>query len=251
MKKLFLSVLMLVFAFQVFAQDQEAAIDASKPTNFYTLLDNQLEYNAGSQQVGYRASIMYSPREKHLLMGELPILHNLNSKFTGLGDIRMRYFYLPHKDYSKVLGAFGPSIDVYAPTGDFNKGLGSGRWIVAPGITAGILVTDWISFFPVLSYMYQSQRMVATDPESVKKFGDPREMHGMSFQLITPIVFSERFFSMITPVIQMPDFRNGQTNLACEFMAQYALTPKAQISGFYKTDQRMGNIFRLGMTFYL
>ncbi|BDD02150.1 hypothetical protein [Persicobacter psychrovividus] len=251
MKKI-LTILMVAFASLTGYAQEEEKIDASKPTNFYTLMDNQVEFSPGSNQVGYRASIMYSPAEKHLFMGELPILYNTQTKAGGVGDVRFRYFYLSHKDYSKTIGAFGPSIDVFAPTGDAEKGLGTGRFIVSPGLTAGIMVADWIQFFPVLSYMYQSKKINGAPQvrESIP-MPDDREMHGMSFQVITPIVFSERFFTMITPIYQLPDFRHGTTNVACEFLAQYKVSEKMQLSGFYKQDQRLGGTARIGLTFFL
>ena len=49
--------------------DSNNEIDASKPTNFYTLLDNSLEYNSrdmGGNLIGYRAQLIYPPSQEHL-----------------------------------------------------------------------------------------------------------------------------------------------------------------------------------------
>jgi hypothetical protein len=114
-----------------FGQDAETEIDASKPTNFYTMLDNTLENtnSPGQNVMGYRGKLMYAPSEAHLILGELPLLYNDRTEKFGVGDIRARYFYLPYKNYDKLFGAFGPSIDIFAPTGNFENGIGSIRLI--------------------------------------------------------------------------------------------------------------------------
>jgi hypothetical protein len=79
-------------------QAEAQEVDASKTTNFYTQLSNNLEYNArenGGDLFGYRAEFIYAPGERHLILGELPLLYNTETKSFGLGDIRGRYFYLP------------------------------------------------------------------------------------------------------------------------------------------------------------
>ncbi len=62
------------------AQEENGAeIDPSKPTNFYTQLINQLEYNSrksGGDIMGYRGEIQFAPSESHLLLAELPLLYN-------------------------------------------------------------------------------------------------------------------------------------------------------------------------------
>ena len=77
---------------------QEESIDASKPTNFYSLLDNTIENTSspGQNVFGYRGKLMLAPSEKHLVLAEVPLLYNDRTEKFGLGDIRGRYFYLPY-----------------------------------------------------------------------------------------------------------------------------------------------------------
>ena len=51
----------LIVSTAAFAQDDP--IDASKPTNFYTLLDNTLENTASPNQnvFGYRGKFLFAP----------------------------------------------------------------------------------------------------------------------------------------------------------------------------------------------
>ena len=117
MKNPFIIVLLIVVFQNLQAQD-DANIDASKPTNFYSFLDNTLEYSSRSNEnvIGYRGKLTLTPSEAHLILGEVPLLYNDRTEKFGLGDLRVRYFWLPYKNYDKFVGAFGPSVDVFMPT---------------------------------------------------------------------------------------------------------------------------------------
>lgn len=237
--KQLLLVLILFTSFFATAQEENAsttgqdeeAIDASKPTNFYSFLDNTLEFSSQKNQnvFGYRGKLTLALSEAHLVLAEAPLLYNDRTEKFGIGDLRARYFWLPYKNYDKVIGAFGPSIDVFAPTGSFEDGLGSGRWILSPGVTVGIMAAEWIQFFPILSYQYASKPVYDNpSPEA------DMATHGLSFQVITPIVFSEKFFVQLTPIFKMNDFNNERNDrFEQEVFASYSVNPKMQITGFY------------------
>lgn len=221
-------ILLLCMAFHLQAQDD---IDASKPTNFYTLLDNTIENtNSPNQNVfGYRGKFLYAPSEAHLVLGEVPLLYNTRTEKFGVGDLRARYFFLPYKNYDKFLGAFGPSVDIFFPTGNFDDGLGSDRFIVSPGITVGLMAAEWIQFFPIISYQYASAR-VGDVPDGI-----PNEStSGLTFQVITPVVFSDKFFVQITPIFKMNNLGDErQDRFQQELFAAYSITADKQITGFY------------------
>jgi len=215
---------------QIYAQE-EAKIDASKPTNFYSFLDNTLEYSSQEFQnvFGYRGKVTLALSEAHLVLAEVPLLYNDRTEKFGIGDLRARYFWLPYKDYEKIVGAFGPSLDVFAPTGSFEHGLGSGRWIISPGLTVGIMATDWIQFFPILSYQYAS-KPVYDNPSPAADIAT----NGLSFQVLMPIVISDNFFIQVTPIYKMNDFNNErQDRFEQELFASYTLNPKMQLTAFY------------------
>ena len=225
-------------------------IDASKPTNFYSFLENTFEYTDGKNGnvYGYRGNLTLAPSDAHLVLAEVPLLYNDRTEKFGIGDLRARYFFLPYKNYDKLLGAFGPSIDVFAPTGSFEDGLGSSSWVLSPGVTVGIMAADWIQFFPIVSYQYASRPVYDNPlPEADKS------THGLTFQVITPVVFSEKFFMQITPIFRMNDLGDArQDRYIQELFASYALTPSMQLTGFYNgnfTDKI--HQVSLGLTIYL
>jgi hypothetical protein len=225
-------------------------IDASKPTNFYPLLDNSVEYNArdtGGNLFGYRAQIIYPPSDAHLFLAEVPLLYNDASEKFGVGDLRLRYFFLPYKDYDKFFGAFGPSVDISAPTGSFENGLGSNSWVVAPGATAGFMFADWIQSFLIVSYQYVSKPTSDLVPDEQK-----RTRHGLTIQALTSVVFSDKFFMQITPIYSMGDFTEEKNDRYIqEVMASYALTPTLQASAFWRgVFADKNHTFRVGLTVF-
>ena len=229
---------------------QAQEIDASKPTNFYPLLDNSIEYNSretGGSLFGYRAQLIYPPSEAHLFLTEVPLLYNDKSGKFGLGDLRLRYFYLPYKNYDNFIGAFGPSIDIFAPTGSFEDGLGSSSWVLTPGVMGGLMLAEWIQAFVVVSYQYTGKRTDAI-PESQKK-----ERSGITFQSITPVVFSDKFFAQVTPIYALNDLDDSSSNRYIqEVLLQYAITPTLQASAFWRgVFEDNDHTFRMGLTFFL
>ncbi len=229
MKTIILILALIVLTLGLYAQEEE--IDASKPTNFYSLLDNTLENTSspGQNVMGYRGKITLAPSESHLVLAEVPLLYNDRTEKFGLGDLRVRYFYLPYKNYEKVFGAFGPSIDIFTPTGSFENGLGNGRWIVSPGLTAGLMVADWIQFFPILSYQYASKPVYDNVPAEQDK-----STSGITVQVLTPLVFSEKFFMQLTPIYRMNDIADErQDRFVAEATAVYSIAPKLQLSAFF------------------
>ncbi len=249
MKKIVV-ILLIIFGLKVVGFAQEEPIDASKPTNFYSLLDNTFENTSspGQNVFGYRGKLMIAPDEKHLILAELPLLYNDRTKNFGMGDIRGRYFYLPYKNYDKLVGAFGPSIDVLAPTGNLQKGLGSGKWTVSPGVTVGLMAADWIQFFPILSYQFGSKTVQANAASEITT-----ETHGMTFQVMTPVVFSEKFFVQFTPIYRKNSFDDAsQDRFVQEVTAVYSITPTMQVSSFYNGNFK-DNVHQVsaGLTIFL
>lgn len=232
----------------VHAADKE--IDSSKPTNFYSYVDNTFEYSSqpGQKLYGYRGNLTLAPSEAHLVLAEIPLLYNDRTQKFGLGDIRARYFWLPYKNYDNLFGAFGPSIDVFAPTGKYEDGLGSSSWVVSPGITGGLMVADWIQFFPILSYQYVSKPTTDAIPETLKK-----ERNGLSFQVVTPVVLSPEFFVQVTPVFSRNDFDDDRSNrFALEATGVYTVKPKLQVTAYYRGNfEDKVHTGRLGLTLFL
>ncbi len=234
----------------VSAQDEVDEIDASKPTNFYNTLDNSLEFSQrpNANVFGYRGNLTFALSESHLLLAEVPLLYNDATKHFGLGDLRARYFWLPYKNYDKFFGAFGPSLDVFAPTGNVDKGIGTGSWVISPGLTLGLMVADWIQVFPIVSYQYVSKSKTDLIPEDQKM-----DAHGLSIQAIVPIILSDEFFISVTPIYRLNNFSDkGSERFVQEFAAVYVLNEKIQLTSYFSANSKDDlYVFRLGTTIFL
>ena len=177
--------LMLIMMFSIpeiaFGQDDTSKEkDNSKPTNVYSQIDNFLEFTKYKtfNTFGYNPKLSYTPNEDNALNIEIPLLYSTKTDKFGLSDIRLRYFYIPYRDYSKTFGAFGASVDVFIPTGKFEDGLGSSSWRFSPGFTFGLILNEsqTISAFPVISYIYTTAPNSQQIPEEFRE-----DDHGLEY----------------------------------------------------------------------
>lgn len=147
-------------------QDQvtqgQGEIDPSIPTNLYTNIDFNFElqdHPGDGDMYGLNVIGAIAFNDRNRLDIELPIHRSAyleTENKTGLGDIRLRYFWIGFKndDPSARFTAAGLSFDTYLPTGDPDTGHGSGSTLIAPGVTFGFRATEWLDLFPMISYQH-------------------------------------------------------------------------------------------------
>lgn len=212
------------------AAEPEREIDASQPTNLYTQLDVLGEYRSfgSGDTYGFRALPTFAPNPNNLFMAEIPVLY---SDFDGLpsdggvGDLRFRYFTVPFLRKPETQGfemtAAGASLDVFAPTGDDKTGLGSGSWVLAPGVVGGWQVNERFSFYPILSYQlslrdsnYSSSGPGAPNPKA------PDDVtQGWSTEVISVLRLGEGQWVQITP--KFASTVTGNVNESLNLRLQY------------------------------
>ena len=202
--KVLIVLLCLVISTKSFSQENDDKKDTSKPTNVYSQVDNFLEFVTAPDYntFGYNPKLTYAPTDELSFVLEVPLrYHNKTEKF-GLGDVRFRTFYVPYKNYEKTLGSFGASIDVFAPTGKYEDGLGSSSWRVSPGIVVGFILNkvQTISIFPNLSYTYTSKPSSENVPVELQETD-----HGITFQITNSFVLNEDMFVLVTPIYDVKD----------------------------------------------
>ncbi|HMG67122.1 MAG TPA: hypothetical protein VK588_05520 [Chitinophagaceae bacterium] len=194
----------------IFGQDTTAHIDPSKPTNLYNRLSNNIEYNFlrnGNRTFGYRANFVWaSPGKHHSAQVELPLLYATSSKKWGLSDIRIRYYWIPYRNYSRKPGAFGLVFDGYMPTGNYEDGLGRGRLIAAPGLYTAFIFSK-ISIFPIISYLYNGVIMDNKISENNKK-----SFNGYIVQSVLVYRFNKKSYLDCTPGFMKNSYTNNGRN---------------------------------------
>lgn len=226
-------------------------IDPSKPTNLYTRLSNNLEYNFsknGKKTFGYRANFVWASKSQHhSAYVELPLLYSNTSHKFGLSDMRVRYYWVPYKNYVKKPGAFGFALDTYIPAGKMDDGLGRGRWIIATGLSTAFVFGKF-STFPYLYYLYSGKIMNSKlSPESRK------ELHGYIIQSVCVFKFSRKSYLDWTPIFMKNSYSNGgKDDFVMEGNYLYMVKEnKMQIGGFVRRYFR-GNstTIRASLRFY-
>jgi hypothetical protein len=200
-------------------QEKEAPrIDPSDPTNIYTFVDINVEWQRvrDGNLYGLRLVPTVGIGPKHQVQAEIPLLavkrDGADARF-GLGDLRLRYFGLPHKDDKRVLSALGISLDLFAPTGSEADGLGFGAWIFSPGIVIGVSPTNVVKFFPVVGYQLSVHAGDAMGPPGT---APPGTTHGFRVEAITLFTITERVWAVLTP-FYIADLTAGVHSLSLRF----------------------------------
>jgi hypothetical protein len=242
------------FSQNINAQDvEEVKKDNSKPTNVYSQIDNYLEYTSyeSYNTFGYNPRLTYTPNENHAISLEVPLLYSdLTNKF-GLADMRLRYFLVAYRDYTKTFGSFGASLDVNLPTGNYADGLGSSSWRFSPGLTFGIILNQkqTFSIFPIISYIYTSKPRSNAIPDDLKETD-----HGINLQIITSFVISDDAFLLITPIYDMKDLEDTRED---DFLLEIEpvfdiMKDRFQMGAYYKgAFSAQTHTFRLNFTVFL
>ena len=247
-----LCVLFLLAASSALGQNSGETPDVSKPTNLYSLFQNSGEWidRGETNLFGYRASFAFATRDQNnLLLAEVPLLYNDGTSKFGLGDIRLRYFGILYKDYTKLFGAFAPSVDLFMPTGRAKNGLGSDRWTISPGVATGLIFNKRFQTFPIFSYVYTSapqseggtgdfvSNNSSLSLAQLAVAGDDDANHGISVQSITVLNFTS-WFLWVTPIYVVPDI--GKHSLNNQFILEVrpstTIGGKYQIGAFYRRN---------------
>jgi hypothetical protein len=221
------------------AQESKQEIDPSKPTNLYTQFNVLAEVNSSEKfnTYGTRLNFQYAFNPDNLLLLEVPLLYNDDTKSFGLSDTRVRYFHALKRNITKRLIAIAPYLDITVPTGSFKNGLGSDRWSLAAGVVAGYIVSPKISMFPGVGLVH------VTAPEG------KNSQTGVSFQTNMSVSFSKRSFLFVNPIVTFLD----ETNWQAELNYNYIVTPnKLKVNaGWIPNFTNDIDTFRVGATFFL
>jgi hypothetical protein len=194
----------LLFTFTIQAQENKEQvekepkkdIDPSNPTNLYTQVNFNPEYEDGKNAdlYGVRVNIQYAFNADNLVLMELPFLHNEATSKTGLGDMRVRYFHVAKKGITKNFIAVVPFVDFSLPTGSFENGLGTSAWSLAGGVVGGFVVNQKLSLFPGVSYVHITKPSTDLIPDAMKFSSD-----GIGFQFNASYKFTKNTFMFINP----------------------------------------------------
>ncbi len=252
MKLIFTFIVCILNVTFLLAQDTEKqAIDPSNPTNLYTQVNSNLEYQKGKIQdlYGLLMNIQYAFNPDNLMLLELPVLHNGHTGGTGVGDLRLRYFTVVKRNMKKRLFALAPFTDISVPIGSYKKGIGTSSWSIAVGMVAGYLVSSRFSLFPGVSVVHITKPGTELIPDE-SKFSST----GIGLQFNGSLKFSKQTYCFINPT---PSFLstngNWKTYWSGEFSLNHIVKPnKLKMNiGWNPNFTADIHVFRLGATLYL
>jgi len=234
----------------VFSQEVKKEIDPSNPTNLYTQVNANLEYQKGktADLYGMRVNVQYAFNSDNLMLAELPLLHNDLTNKTGIGDMRIRYFHIAKKGITKSFIAIVPFVDVSIPTGSYENGLGTSSWSLAGGVVGGFIVNQKLSLFPGVSYVHITKQNTDVIPKPFKYSSD-----GIGLQFNASYKFSKNTFVFVNPT---PTFLNTKgdwkTFWSGELNLNHIITPnKFKVNvGWSPNFTTELHILKIGATLY-
>ncbi|MEK8180808.1 hypothetical protein WMW71_10705 [Flavobacterium buctense] len=222
------SLLLASFLFTSTIQAQDTGegkkeIDPSNPTNLYTQVNGNLEYQDGktANLYGLRVNVQYAFNPDNLMLLELPLLHNDLTNKTGFGDMRVRYFHVAKKGITKNFIAIVPFADISIPIGNYENGLGTSSWSLAGGVVGGFIINQKLSLFPGVSYVHITKPSTDVIPEAFKYSSD-----GIGFQFNASYKFSKSTFMFVNPTPTLLNTNgNWKTFWSGEFNLNHIITP--------------------------
>ena len=137
--------------------------DPSDPTQVTFHIMQEFEWNRLSENQGDMVAYKISPfiplnlgDQSFLANFEVPLTYagtDILGDHTGIGDTRLKFFWLIGTE-SEFVRAVVPSFDAIAPTGDDDRGLGGGAWILMPNMVFALQLADNLSVYPFLRYVH-------------------------------------------------------------------------------------------------
>jgi hypothetical protein len=250
-----LFIVVLLISLHVNAQDSSSTtkkdIDPSKPTNLYTQVNLNLEYQNGKVQnlFGARVNVQYALNPDNLFLVEIPFLFNDATAHFGVGDMRIRYFNAIKRNITKSFIAIAPFADISVPTGSYKNGLGTSRWSLGAGVVFGFILSKKLSLFPGINYVHQTKASSELIPEESKFTSN-----GLGFQFNASYVINKQTFLFVNPIpvfINTNGSWNSSWTAECSFNRIIVPNKFKMNVGWYPNFTANTNTFRLGGTFFL
>lgn len=151
------------------------AQDPSDPTQVTFHVMHEFEWNKLAQNQGDQVAYKISPfiplklgEQSFLANVEVPLTYSgtdVLGHHTGIGDTRLKLFWLIGTD-GEYLRAVVPSFDAIAPTGDDDRGLGGGAWILMPNVVFALQPTEKLSIYPFFRYVHSDAPRSFLVPDS-------------------------------------------------------------------------------------
>jgi hypothetical protein len=175
--------------------DVTSLVTSIAPVVEYHRYENQERPDDGLWEVKFEGQ--YS-QNAFLVLADVGYGYRTGNNESGIVDSRIRFFHVPYRndDPSAWIAALGWSVDSYIPFGDVEKGLGSGNWVIAPGIIWTHDLDIGLSISPNFSFQFtwpDSELRDGTDDEL------PNSSQAIRLELNFAVDVPDRYWLLITP----------------------------------------------------
>lgn len=209
-------------------------IDPSNPTQLNTSLNPIYEYQSFNADGSPKYSNQIGKIEGELsgagvlLLGEIGYGRSSFDNKSGMTDSRLRFFHLPYSNDSEdaTINALGWSIDAFIPTGSYKDKLGSGTWVINPGVVSAHNFS-WGALYPNLMYEYT----MASDTDlknSLRAQNIDDTSHALKFDLNISPKMPSGWWLMLTPSYTA-NIKNSDNAAALRTFGGYFVSPKGAI----------------------
>ena len=183
--------------------------DASDPTNVAFHVMGEWEWQRLNNNEGNLIALKLSPFIP-ITLGQQKLLFNFEvrlpqyagltgvSHSSGIGDTRLKLFWLISTGNDNVR-AVVPSFDAIAPTGDEDRGLGGGQWILMPNVVFALQPAKNWSMYPFFRYVHSDdvQTNLVPDlplPDEPGLF-DTSDLRGFNLEWTNVLQLEDAFFN--------------------------------------------------------
>lgn len=175
---------------------------------------------------------------EHLVELEIPFRwtnYEPLSSARGVGDVRLQYYWMgrARREGDGALRGWAPTLNVVVPTGQEEKGLGFGNWLLMPGLTTTHRLSETWKLQTTLSYVQSLAAVIpAGHPEiiipTVKGTAlKPQDVQGLWLEprfLVEPRGWLVDWFTATPDVIANFDGQQKST-MTAKFEMGRVLTP--------------------------
>ena len=197
------------------------------------------EYNKLIDGEAYLLRLLYDldwAGGKYSVTAELPVgeIRSDDGKTeSGIGDIRSRFFWKFYDAPGSTLENMVFNLDAFLPTGDSDKGLGQGTFVIVPSVIFAFPITDNFTIYPIPKYKFSTSktegRSSAFPPGKTPIPGREEEEYVNAFEFEATFVYEFPQYSswfFISPVYEV-DFEPepGEDN--------YELTLRGQLGKMF------------------
>ena len=89
---------------------------------------------------------------------DIPIIrsHVAGETQTGFSDISVGYGFVPYENLERRFTTLAFRVETSMPTGDENRGLGLGTWVLSPAVGVAFNVTNLFPIYAIYTYRHSA-----------------------------------------------------------------------------------------------